>query len=179
MLRAALEAVPARVASLRTSLAGLPGAPSHDVVFAHGDLQHMNILGGVGDIMLIDYEYALSAPRAYDIANHFCERAADYSDGERMLDFGERYPTRAQREAFCAAYLAASSGRQPTELEVTQLAAAADCYALASHLSWALWGVIQSVRSSVAWDFLGYSMLRFAEYEAHAARLEAERAAGG
>jgi choline/ethanolamine kinase len=64
-----------------------------------------------GGVCLIDYEYACAAPAAYDIANHYCEWAADYAeapaDGSGMLAYRERYPNAAQRTAFAAAYLAA------------------------------------------------------------------------
>lgn len=39
-----------------------------------------------------DYEYASYNPVAYDIANHFCEMAADYhTDTPHILDFS-KYP---------------------------------------------------------------------------------------
>lgn len=39
-----------------------------------------------------DYEYASFNPIAYDIANHFCEMAADYhTDTPHILDFS-KYP---------------------------------------------------------------------------------------
>ncbi len=39
-----------------------------------------------------DYEYASFGPVAYDIANHFCEMAADYhSEKPHILDY-TKYP---------------------------------------------------------------------------------------
>jgi thiamine kinase-like enzyme len=39
-----------------------------------------------------DYEYASYNPIAYDLANHFCEMAADYhSDTPHVLDYS-KYP---------------------------------------------------------------------------------------
>jgi len=39
-----------------------------------------------------DYEYASFNPVAYDIANHFCEMAADYhSEKPHLLDY-TKYP---------------------------------------------------------------------------------------
>ena len=41
---------------------------------------------------LQDYEYASFNPVAYDIANHFCEMAADYhSEKPHILDYN-KYP---------------------------------------------------------------------------------------
>ena len=167
------------------------GRPGSGVVFAHADLQHLNLLApsDLSTVTLIDYEYACMAPAAYDIANHFCEWAADYSDDASggMLNYPDRYPCHNSRVAFCVDYLTAlsvghDSGDQgPTDerlmADAVALAAAADRYALASHLLWGFWGVIQARRCSVEWDFLGYAELRFAEHAAHRARVERQHAA--
>jgi len=50
-------------------------------------------------VTLIDFEYVDYNPRAYDLANHFCEFAGFDSD------FANQFPTRATREAFLAHYL--------------------------------------------------------------------------
>jgi hypothetical protein len=43
-------------------------------------------------LLLQDYEYASFNPVAYDIANHFCEMAADYhSANPHILDYS-KYP---------------------------------------------------------------------------------------
>ena len=198
--RQRLADMPAQLDALEARLApwAASGAPGAGTVFSHNDLQHNNILrihtrkagaeDAAMDVALIDYEYALSAPAAYDIGNHFCEWAADYADspldGAGMLAYALRYPSKAQREAFCAAYLAAlpaassakaggSSSASAAEAAAA-LAAAADTHALASHLLWGFWGVIQERASSVDFDFLGYSAARFDEAIVHATRLEAE-----
>jgi len=164
-----VAAVPAAADALRASLqpwasSGRAGSPT---VFSHNDLQHNNILKLLdGSVVLIDYEYGASAPIAYDIANHFCEMAADYAADAPggMLNYGERYPTLAQRESFCAAYLGAGSSRA----DAAALARAAERYALASHLVWGLWGVVQSGCSSVEFDFMEYARQRFQEFRARA-----------
>ena len=169
------------------------GRPGSGVVFTHADLQHLNLLApsDLSTVTLIDYEYACMAPAAYDIANHFCEWAADYSDATPggMLNYPDRYPGHDSRVAFCVDYLTALSvghdsgpGDQgpPAEslvADAVALAAAADRYALASHLLWGFWGVIQARRCSVEWDFVGYAELRFAEHAAHRARVERQHAA--
>jgi ethanolamine kinase len=97
-----------------------------------------------------------------------------------MLAYALRYPSKAQREAFCAVYLAAlpatasSASPSTAAADAAALAAAADEHALASHLLWGFWGVIQERASSVDFDFLGYAAARFDEAITHAARLEAE-----
>ena len=169
------------------------GRPGSHVVFGHADLQHLNMLApsDMSTVTLIDYEYAMRAPAAYDVGNHWCEWAADYACNAPggMLNYPERYPCHASRVAFCLDYLAALSaghddvaGDQPPPAEslaagAAALAAAADRYALASHLLWGFWGVIQARKCSVAWDFLGYAKLRFEEHAAHRARLVQQQAA--
>lgn len=193
-----LAAMPRQLAALEARLQpwGASGKAGSGHSFSHNDLQHNNILrmhSTAGDavneavpieIALIDYEYALPAPIAYDIGNHWCEWAADYADapldGLGMLAYKERYPSRAQREAFCAAYLAALPGGgagsdgSGCEAAAAALARAADEHALASHLLWGFWGVIQARASSVDFDFLGYATARFDEADAHARRLETD-----
>jgi hypothetical protein len=58
-------------------------------------------------LTLIDYEYSGFNPVAFDIANHWCEWAADYHTQEpHVLDF-TRVPDEQQRRAFVEAYLRA------------------------------------------------------------------------
>ena len=168
-----VAAVPAAADALRALLQpwASSGRAGSATVFSHNDLQHNNILALTdGSVVLIDYEYGASAPIAYDIANHFCEMAADYADDAPggMLNYGERYPTLTQREAFCAAYLGAVSSRA----DAAALASAAERYALASHLVWGLWGVVQSGCSSVEFDFMEYARQRFQEFHGGKLRLD-------
>ncbi|KEH43641.1 choline/ethanolamine kinase [Medicago truncatula] len=65
-----------------------------EIGFCHNDLQYGNIMMDeeTRSITLIDYEYASYNPIAYDLANHFCEMAADYhSDTPHFLDYS-KYP---------------------------------------------------------------------------------------
>lgn len=185
-----LAETPARLEALRQAMApwAASGKPGSGTVFAHADLQHNNILllnnsgaeqSTAVHVALVDYEYALRAPAAFDIGNHFCERAADYAeaplDGGGMLNYPLRYPGAAERVAFCAAYLAALPGGDTADAAAAEaLADAADAAAAASHAVWALWGVCQAVSSSIDWDFLGYARQRFDAWDAHAARRAAQ-----
>ena len=172
-LQPVLRACPGRAAALHAALSGwsASGRPGSGDVLAHADVQHMNVLaapgGEVRDVILIDYEYALCAPAAYDIGNHFCECAADYGGGEgdKMLDYRGRYPGAAARAAFCAAYL----GEGASAGDAEGLAEAAHAHACVSHLMWGLWGVVQAGRSQIEWDFLGYAKERFDELELRSA----------
>ena len=184
-LHCVLDAAGRAVDELQTACTAweASGRPGSGVVFAHCDLQHNNIMlrpaaaDDAVSVTLIDYEYSIAAPCGYDIANHFCEWAADYGDDADggMLNYPLRYPGHADRLAFCAAYLAAKwpnpAPRNISE-DALALAGAVERYALASHLLWGLWGVIKWPRSSVHWDYLGYARQRFDEYRLHKARVE-------
>ena len=56
-------------------------------------------------IRLIDYEYAGVNPVALDIANHWCEYAADYhTDAPHVLDY-DKFPDQEHQEGFVHAYI--------------------------------------------------------------------------
>lgn len=56
-------------------------------------------------IRLIDYEYAGVNPIAYDLANHWCEYAADYhTDTPHVLDYS-KFPDREHQAGFIHAYI--------------------------------------------------------------------------
>ncbi|CAN6455806.1 unnamed protein product [Victoria cruziana] len=111
--------------------------------FCHNDLQYGNIMMDeeTKALTIIDYEYATFNPVAYDIANHFCEMAADYhTETPQLLDFN-KYPDYEERKRFVYTYLT-SSGDYADEMKVERFINEAEKYALASHLLWALWGII-------------------------------------
>ncbi|XBI25568.1 hypothetical protein VPH35_050475 [Triticum aestivum] len=85
-----LETLGDEIAELENVLSGV----DQRVVFCHNDLQYGNIMiyEETRQVTLIDYEYASFNPVAFDIANHFCEMAADYhSDTPHVMDF-TKYP---------------------------------------------------------------------------------------
>ena len=56
---------------------------------------------------LIDYEYAGVNPVAYDIANHWCEYAADYhTETPHVLDYS-KFPDPEQQQGFVSSYVKA------------------------------------------------------------------------
>uniref|UniRef100_A0A7N0V7K7 Choline kinase n=1 Tax=Kalanchoe fedtschenkoi TaxID=63787 RepID=A0A7N0V7K7_KALFE len=76
----------------------------------HNDLQYGNIMMDetTKSITIIDYEYASYGPIAYDIANHFCEMAADYhTDTPHILDYN-KYPSLEYRQRFLCVYLSST-----------------------------------------------------------------------
>ncbi|XP_044461585.1 probable choline kinase 2 [Mangifera indica] len=133
--------------------------------FCHNDLQYGNIMFDeeTQSITLIDYEYASYNPVAYDIANHFCEMAADYhTEKPHLMDYS-KYPGLEERQRFLHAYLS-STGNQPNKWEVEQLLQDVEKYTLASHLVWGLWGIISAHVNKIDFDYIGYARQRLDRY---------------
>ncbi|KAK6257767.1 hypothetical protein QUC31_001226 [Theobroma cacao] len=138
---------------------------SQDIGFCHNDLQYGNIMMDeeTRAITLIDYEYASYNPVAYDLANHFCEMAANYhSETPHILDYSI-YPDLEERQRFISAYLT-PSGNEPGEAEVAQLLNDAEKYTLANHLFWGLWGIISGHVNKIDFDYMEYARQRFQQY---------------
>ncbi|KAF7824770.1 putative choline kinase 2 isoform X1 [Senna tora] len=133
--------------------------------FCHNDLQYGNIMLNeeTNSVTLIDYEYSSYNPVAYDIANHFCEMAADYhGETPHILNFS-KYPDFEERKKFIHAYLS-TSDKQPSESEVEQLLQEVEKYTLASHLFWGVWGVISAHVNKIDFDYKEYAKQRIQEY---------------
>nr|CAC24490.1 choline kinase [Pisum sativum] len=136
-----------------------------EIGFCHNDLQYGNIMMDeeTRSITLIDYEYSSYNPVAYDLANHFCEMAADYhSDTPHVLDY-TKYPDLEERRRFIHTYLS-SEGEKPSEGEVEQLVNVVEKYTLANHLFWGLWGLISNYVNTIDFDYKEYSRQRFQQY---------------
>lgn len=160
------------------------------IVFTHMDMQSLNFLRDDTNtdlsnpdacpIKVIDFEYAGLNPRALDMANTFCE----HCDMNNMkADFDKEYPSDAIQNAFVQNYVrrtlelqaSTSSQQQPPLLTTSPLvleslvddpvflAAAQQMigqYALVSHLSWAVWSIVQSNMSDVDFDYVEYAQHR-------------------
>ncbi|XP_068652277.1 probable choline kinase 2 isoform X2 [Aristolochia californica] len=141
---------------------------SHDnqtIGFCHNDLQYGNIMidEETRTVTIIDYEYATFNPVAYDIANHFCEMAADYhTETPHILDFS-KYPDIEKRKQFVQKYLS-STGSEPSGDDVEQLLQDVEKYTLATHLTWCLWGIISEHVNEIDFDYMEYARQRFQQY---------------
>ncbi|KAJ4960470.1 hypothetical protein NE237_020380 [Protea cynaroides] len=156
-----LETMDKEISILETKLSG-----NHQHIgFCHNDLQYGNIMidEKTISVTLIDYEYASYNPVAFDIANHFCEMAADYhTETPHILDFG-KYPGLEERRRFVHIYLI-SSGDRRSELEMEQLIQDIEKYSLASHLVWGLWAIISGHVNKIDFDYMEYARQRFQQY---------------
>ncbi|KAF7806371.1 putative ethanolamine kinase [Senna tora] len=130
------------------------------VVFAHNDLLSGNIMTNDEEdkLYIIDYEYASYNYRGYDIGNHFAEYAGfdcDYS----------LYPNMNQQYHFFRHYIQSDRPDEVSQKDLETFYVEANTYALASHILWALWALIQAKMSPIDFDYLGYFFLRYNEYK--------------
>ncbi|KAL5503134.1 hypothetical protein EMCRGX_G010040 [Ephydatia muelleri] len=158
-----LDALKAEGERLREGLSSLHSP----VVFSHNDTQARNLVywSCEDKISVIDYEYAGMNYAAFDLGNFFCEFS-----GAEELDFS-RYPDEGVQKTFLKMYLgecAKLGGKDPASVSDEQVNKwyrdAAKC-ALASHLVWTYWGLLQAAYSALNYDFLRYSYVRFTEYQ--------------
>lgn len=155
-----------RVAEEITWLEACLRGVASPVVFAHNDALAGNILlGSASDgttrMELIDMEYGGYNTRGFDIGNHFCEFAGfDYSK------IRDKYPNKAQQYLFFHAYLAHAKGPAAViaNSELDAMFREVNKYALASHLFWALWAVVQADCSKIDFDYLEYGRQRLDAY---------------
>ncbi|KAJ6803109.1 putative choline kinase 2 [Iris pallida] len=148
-----------------TNLENVLSGEDQRVGFCHNDLQYGNIMMDEETrvLTIIDYEYASFNPIAYDLANHFCEMAADYhTETPHILDYS-KYPDLQERERFVQNYLS-SSGENPDSAEVENLLQNVEKYVLASHLHWGLWGIISEHVNDIDFDYMEYARQRFQQY---------------
>ncbi|KAI5000107.1 probable choline kinase 2 isoform X2 [Hordeum vulgare subsp. vulgare] len=157
-----LDCLENEIASLEKEFSG---DYHHWIGFCHNDLQYGNIMMDEETNMLtiIDYEYASFNPVAYDIANHFCEMAADYhSEKPHILNYS-KYPDIDERRRFVKTYLTTSC-EEPEAEEVENLLQSVEKYTLASHLVWGLWGIISDRVNDIDFDYQEYARQRFEQY---------------
>jgi len=130
------------------------------VVLCHNDLLSGNIMVDCHDDVIrhmtfIDFEYADWAPRGFDLGNHFCEYAGfegDYS----------RYPT--DPSMFVKEYLRAFDGSEPSQAQIQHVVKEANVFALAAHLYWSAWSILQAKWSSIDFNYMEYARVRLDEY---------------
>eukprot|EP00850_Spirogloea_muscicola_P019104 SM000183S03998 [mRNA] locus=s183:163671:165937:- [translate_table: standard] len=178
----------AEIAQLQSVLHCGGSRKRHWLGFCHNDLQYGNIMrdATTGILTLIDYEYAGYNPVAYDIANHFCEMAADYhTPTPHILDYS-KYPGLIERRQFVQSYMAAAGhgfsylGSCVTKSSADGIFESSDVeamleevekFTLASHLTWALWGLISATLTDIDFDFRAYAQNRLQEYRKRKALL--------
>ncbi|CAD2091688.1 ethanolamine kinase, putative [Plasmodium vinckei lentum] len=119
------------------------------VVLCHCDLLSSNFINKTDNtICLIDFEYSCPMERAYDIANHFNEYAGFNCEWNLI-------PTKEEEYNFIKHYLNTDN----SEI-INQLIDEVQPFYLSSHIYWALWSLLQGMRSSIDFDFINYGMTK-------------------
>ncbi|KAK4428367.1 putative choline kinase [Sesamum alatum] len=156
-----LDSLEKEISLLEKSISG----SDQEIGFCHNDLQYGNIM--IDDrqpsITIIDYEYASYNPVAYDLANHFCEMAANYhTNTPHVLDYS-KYPGLEERRRFVQQYLR-SAGDEPSDTAIEQLVDDTEKYTLANHIFWGLWGLISAYVNHIEFEYKEYAKQRFEQY---------------
>ncbi|GFP98553.1 probable choline kinase 2 [Phtheirospermum japonicum] len=156
-----LDSLEKEISLLENAISG----HGQEIGFCHNDLQYGNIM--INDtnktVTIIDYEYASYNPVAYDIANHFCEMAADYhTETPHILDYS-KYPDLEERQRFIKQYLT-SAGQETRDTTIDQLEDDINKYTLASHIFWGLWGLISAYVNHIDFDYMEYARQRFEQH---------------
>ncbi|CAG8543327.1 4304_t:CDS:2 [Acaulospora colombiana] len=140
------------------------------IVFAHNDTQYGNILrlaDGSNQLVVVDFEYAGYNYRGFDIGNHFCEWAYDYSGPDPHVLHRDWYPNEEEQLNFLEAYLETQdqesgstkfSSKDQSLLQ--KMLVECNAFALASHMMWGIWGLVQSFQSEIEFDYLSYGIQR-------------------
>ncbi|TMW59447.1 hypothetical protein Poli38472_004516 [Pythium oligandrum] len=143
---------------------------ANEVVFCHNDALSGNILHNDAwdRVQIIDYEYGGYNFRGFDFANHFCEHCGFEMD----LNL---YPGPEAQFTFFRGYMEAAAPELLASLEANKESKAffhalypiVNRYALASHLFWGFWAVVQAAHSKIDFDFLDYANKRFSTFRYH------------
>lgn len=113
-------------------------------------------INGTNELVVIDFEYAGYNPRAFDIANHFCEWMYDYHSAEPATMHLDQYPTKEQQRLFLTSY--------DSNQNVDSLLIEVDQWKMACLLFWGLWGLVQASQSEIDFDYFDYSMQRITAF---------------
>lgn len=142
-------------------------------------------------VSFIDYEYTTPAPQAFDLANHFAEWIGLDCDMNNI-------PTTREREVFVEAYVKSfnehkhssqrTDGRAHADSDlnvhtgvqdVERLMEEVDLFRGMPGLYWGTWAIIQSMISSIDFDYTKYAETRLGEYWAWKAEFDSSRKKSG
>ena len=172
-----------------SEFADLSGLGQNGLVVSHCDLlsgnvivvtsPSKNLVNGktMEDVTFIDYEYAVPAPAAFDLANHFAEWGGfdcDYS----VL------PTRETRKLFLSDYLSSykkhlTNGGDDKEASLESLCEVVDRFRGIPGLYWGIWALIQATISQIDFDYAEYAEIRLGEYFAWREEVDGTRVEQG
>ena len=137
------------------------------LVFCHNDTVHRNLIYNSDDdsVSLIDFEYSGPNFLSFDIGNHFCGFV-----GLDDMNY-DLYPDEDLQKVWIrmylkeAALLRGEDARSVTDTTIHTLYREANKFALASHLFWCTWGLLESHYSDLDYDYIQYAGIRFSEFQ--------------
>lgn len=113
------------------------------------------------DVNFIDYEYAMLAPRAFDLANHFMEWQGFDCVTELIPTPSLENPVLRQ---WAASYLSFTASSKSSPKEIDTLLTEVLTYWGIPGLYWGIWASIQSIISDIDFDYASYANSRLEEY---------------
>lgn len=130
-------------------------------VFCHNDLLPGNIIydKDTNKVSFVDFEYSFPNYQAFDIGNFFCEFA-----GMNSIDYN-LYPSEDFQKEWLSEYLRSLKGGEIDQKELQLLYVQVNKFALASHIFWAIWGIVQSHHSTIDYNYLEFAQIRLTEYQ--------------
>ncbi|KAJ5939756.1 hypothetical protein N7466_002890 [Penicillium verhagenii] len=164
------------------------GIGEDGLVFSHCDLLCANVIVLPSDenskpsdeiipVNFIDYEYAVPAPAAFDIANHLAEWIG-YDCDYTMI------PTQSVRRQFLTEYTKSYIEHRKLDTSsegeiVTRLFEDVDRFRGIPGLYWGVWALIQAQISQIDFDYASYAELRLGEYFAWKREMDGTRQTSG
>ncbi|OOQ85422.1 putative ethanolamine kinase [Penicillium brasilianum] len=164
------------------------GIGEDGLVFAHCDLLCANVIvlpddagvqteDGIAPVNFIDYEYAVPAPAAFDIANHLAEWIG-YDCDYNMI------PTRSVRRQFLTEYTKSYCENRGLDASsqaeiVDRLYQDVDRFRGIPGLYWGVWALIQAQISQIDFDYADYAEQRLGEYWAWKREVDGSRKQAG
>ncbi|KAJ5370537.1 uncharacterized protein N7496_006629 [Penicillium cataractarum] len=164
------------------------GIGEDGLVFAHCDLLCANVIvlpddagvqteDGIAPVNFIDYEYAVPAPAAFDIANHLAEWIG-YDCDYNMI------PTQSVRRQFLTEYTKSYCENRGLDASsqaeiVDRLYQDVDRFRGIPGLYWGVWALIQAQISQIDFDYADYAEQRLGEYWAWKREVDGSRKQAG
>ncbi|KAJ5880958.1 uncharacterized protein N7473_012011 [Penicillium subrubescens] len=164
------------------------GIGEDGLVFSHCDLLCANVIvlpddagvqteDGIAPVNFIDYEYAVPAPAAFDIANHLAEWIG-YDCDYNMI------PTQSVRRQFLTEYTKSYCEHRGLDASsqaeiVDRLYQDVDRFRGIPGLYWGVWALIQAQISQIDFDYADYAEQRLGEYWAWKREVDGSRKQAG
>eukprot|EP01083_Nonionella_stella_P067880 179839_1 len=158
-----------------------------DLIFSHNDYHSGNMILQNNDesdemqtedikadsdaegmvVKVIDYEYAGYNYRSFDFGNFFNELMIDnyYKDAPYFKIDEANYPSEDYRRRFVSSYLDALVDETVVNDDtVSSMMKEIEYGSMLSHLWWTMWGIVESQRNDIDWDYMEYARQRLSHF---------------